>query len=89
MPFWFATVKNEEILHLIEEAVPVNTKRATKFGLEVSTGKECQKSKVKKNHKFLLVCSARFENWPVAIVFFLCVTLAHANSCTHILVSLD
>jgi len=35
----FASVTNEEILQINEEAVPENTKKATKFGLAVFTGK--------------------------------------------------
>lgn len=34
----FATVSEEEILAINEEAVPANTKRATKFGLSLFTG---------------------------------------------------
>jgi len=39
MAFPFATVTNEEISQINGEAVPDNTKKETKFGLAVFTGK--------------------------------------------------
>ena len=35
----FATVTSDEISKINEEAIPDNTKKATKFGLAVFTGK--------------------------------------------------
>ena len=39
MAFPFATVTNEEMSQINREAVPDNTKKETKFGLAVFTGK--------------------------------------------------
>ena len=39
MASWFATVKNENISQINEEAVPDNTKKVTKVDLAVFTGK--------------------------------------------------
>ena len=39
MPSRFAAVTKKEILQLIKQAVPEYTKKVTKFGLEVLTGK--------------------------------------------------
>jgi len=38
MASWFAPVTSEEIIQINDEAVPENTKNATKFGLAVFKG---------------------------------------------------
>ena len=46
MSSWFASVSEEEIISMNEEAVPKNTKMATKFGVTVFNGKLFDLSKL-------------------------------------------